>query len=78
MSSTLSPSGLKVTSSYGESGWALLYNDNFVRLNSTLLKLQGLLDATNSGLSSGKVMVYLTATGKWTPYSVSNRRPLIL
>jgi hypothetical protein len=65
MSITLSPSNLEVTSAYGESGWAALYNQNFTDLNNTLLKLANLLDVTMTGVQNGEVIVWDVASSKW-------------
>jgi hypothetical protein len=68
MSVTLSPSGLKVTSAFGESGWATLYNYNWQLLNDTLLKLSGLQDVEITGLADGDVIVWSAAKGKFVNY----------
>jgi hypothetical protein len=66
MASTLSPSGLKTTD-YGESAWLAHHNDNWTRLNNTLLKLSALLDVDMSGLADGNILAYNAGANKWKP-----------
>jgi hypothetical protein len=67
MSTTLSPSGLKIVGAYNDATWATTYNANFLLLNNTLLKLSALMDVTKTDIADGKILLYRTATGKWTP-----------
>jgi hypothetical protein len=73
MSTTLSPSNLKIVDAYNDLTWAATYNENLVLLNSTLLKLSELLDVTKTGIANGKILVYSAATGKWTPITPTHR-----
>jgi hypothetical protein len=73
MATTLSPSNLKTVGEYNVTTWAATYNDNLVLLNSTLLKLSELLDVTKTGVADGKILVYSTATNKWTPMTPNHK-----
>ena len=64
MATTLSPSSLKYCDP-GEVGWRAHWEDNWERLNGTLLKLSALLDVDPTGLVDGDVLVYKTTTSKW-------------
>lgn len=69
MSTTLSPSNLKIVDAYNDATWWSTYNDNFTLLNSTLLKLSALQDVEVVGLLNGQILVYSTAAGKWIHYT---------
>jgi len=46
-------------------GWNHIFNTNFELLNSTLLKIQGLLDVDTSYLPVDGVLIWRPAAGKW-------------
>jgi len=62
---TKTTTGLRVTTAYGASDWVSVHNYNMERLNSTLLKLSGLVDVDVSGLSAGMILVYSASAGKF-------------
>jgi hypothetical protein len=69
MATTLSPSGLVIPTTYGESGWAATYNTSFTTLNNSKLKLSGLLDIDVTGMTNGQVLRYEASSQKWKPYT---------
>lgn len=75
---TLTPSGLSTIAAYNTATWASTTNTNLVRLNSTLLKLSGLLDVDATGLVAGQILVYSTAAGKFIPYTPPARRKRVV
>ncbi len=66
---TLSPSGLRVPTDYGQTDWLSTYNYNWTRLNSTLLKLSALFDVDVSGLANGDVLRYNGTSTDWEPFT---------
>jgi len=60
---------LAYVGAYNIDTWWQTYNANFTALNDTYLKLSGLLDVAASGVTDGQILIYRTATGKWTPYT---------
>ena len=63
---TLPKSALRLLSpSNGSSDWADSFDYNMTRLNSTLIKLNALLDVDIVGLINGDVLRYDTASSKW-------------
>lgn len=73
---TLSPSGLKTVGAYNTSTWKTTYNDNLTLLNSTLLKLDGLLDVDDAALASGKIPAWSVSAGKWVFITPAARRKI--
>ena len=67
MATTLSRSNLKTVGEYNVTTWAATYNDNFILLNNTLLKLSELLDVAKAGVEHGKILAYSESAEKWVP-----------
>lgn len=62
---TLTPSNLRVPTDYGQTDWLNTYNYDWTLLNSTLLKVSGLLDTDVTGLSNGDALRYNGVSTKW-------------
>lgn len=76
MPTTLSPSNLVAVDQYGATDWHTRFNTNMVLMNSTRLKLSGLLDVNVAGIADGKILSYNAATSKWIAITPPTRKPL--
>jgi len=65
----LSPSGLYWCDK-GYNNWVNYDEVNVNLLNSTLLKLSGILDVDDSGISDGQVLRYNNGTSMFEPFSI--------
>ena len=49
--------------------WLECCNDNWGRLNDTLLKITALLDVDDSGIANGQVLKYNSSSQDWEPWT---------
>ena len=63
----LEPTKLE-TADYGTPGWVVIYNSCVYKLNTTLLKINALLDVDADGVVDGAILRWDSSAGKFKSY----------